>query len=186
MLVTPIDLLLPAAVSAFLAWLASAVIHTALKFHNADYRQIENEAAISEAIRSAKPGKGVHSIPYCVDMKDLQDPQMQQKFEDGPVAFITIFDDGVPKLGPLLLQQIAYFFVGALLVGYCVSLSLGPDAETGILFKTAISISFLAYFWGMIPFKIWYGLTGTTLLRYAVDGLVYALITGGIFVWLWP
>jgi hypothetical protein len=34
--------------------------------------------------------------------------------------------------------------------------------------------------------SIWYHRSWGTTLRYTVDGLVYALLTAGIFGWLWP
>jgi hypothetical protein len=33
---------------------------------------------------------------------------------------------------------------------------------------------------------VWYGRSWMTTIRSTIDGLVYALITAGTFVWLWP
>jgi hypothetical protein len=34
--------------------------------------------------------------------------------------------------------------------------------------------------------SIWWGRKWSTTIRNTIDGLVYALLTGGTFGWLWP
>lgn len=186
MSVSVLQILLPAALSALLAWLASAVMHLVVKHHNSDYLALSNEDAVAEAIRAGSPGKGLHSLPYCVDMSAMSDESMQAKFQRGPVAFVTIFDNGMPNMGKLMLQQILYFFFGAFLIGYCASLALAPGEAYLVVFRTVSAIAFLAFGWAVIPFSIWYGHSWSTSLKYLIDALVYGLITAGTFAWLWP
>ena len=42
--------------------------------------------------------------------------------------------------------------------------------------------------YGFVGFQesIWFGLPGKVAFKHALDGLVYALLTAGIFGWLWP
>ena len=40
----------------------------------------------------------MYSLPHC-DPAQFKDPEMQQKFKDGPQAFITILPGGVPQMG---------------------------------------------------------------------------------------
>ena len=186
MSLTIMQLLLPAALGAVLAWIASASLHVALKFHNADYKALANEDEIAAAIRAANPEKGVHSVPFVPDMKDMANPDMQKKFETGPVSFITIFDNGMPNMPKLLVQQILYFLIGALLVGYCASLALEPGAEYLDVFRFVSAVGFLAFGWAVVPFSIWYGHTWATCARYLVDALIYGLLIAGAYAWLWP
>jgi hypothetical protein len=34
--------------------------------------------------------------------------------------------------------------------------------------------------------SIWYGRSWLAAFKTTVDGLIYALITGAVFMWLWP
>jgi hypothetical protein len=36
------------------------------------------------------------------------------------------------------------------------------------------------------PLSIWYHRDWSTTIRSTIDGLIYALLTAGVFGWLWP
>ncbi|MEL7312094.1 MAG: hypothetical protein AAFN07_11320 [Pseudomonadota bacterium] len=186
MSLTVTQLLIPAALSALLAWIASTLVHLVIKYHNSDYKALKNEGAVADAIGAESPAKGIYTIPYCVDMKEMGSEEMQAKFAKGPVAFVTVFDNGMPKMGKLILQQIVYFFIGAFLIGYCASLAMQPGEDYLVVFRAVSAIAFLAYGWAVIPFSIWYGHLWSTCAKYLVDALIYALLTAGVYAWLWP
>ena len=75
-----IDLWMPILLGGVLAWIASALIHMALKYHNSDYRALSNEDEVAASLRNGAPRPGLHSIPFCGDMKQMGDPAMQEKF----------------------------------------------------------------------------------------------------------
>ena len=41
---------------------------------------------------------GFYSLPHCADMKQMNDEAMQNRFKEGPVAFIAIFPKGMPPM----------------------------------------------------------------------------------------
>ena len=53
---TLLDLWMPILLGTFLAWIASAVIHMALKYHNSDYKELANEDEVGDAVRNGSPG----------------------------------------------------------------------------------------------------------------------------------
>lgn len=181
-----LDLWQPVLLGGFVAWMASALIHMALKYHNSDYRQLSNEDALRSALRSAKPGMGVHSVPYCGDMGQLQDEAMQAKFREGPVALVTVFPNGLPNMGKLVGQQLLHFVLGCALVAYCATLALGPGAAYMTVFRFVSTAGFLTFGWAVIPFSIWYGHSWASTAKYLLDALVYGLVVAGCFAWLWP
>jgi len=95
------QLLLPALLAAALAWVASGVIHMVIKWHNADYNRMPNEDEVVSALRSGDLAPGLYNTPFCLDMKEMADEDMQKRFEEGPVAFVTIFPKG-PRAEPVL------------------------------------------------------------------------------------
>ena len=186
MAVTIIDLWLPILLSSVFAWIASSVIHIVVKYHNSDYQQLSNEDEVAAAIRSGSPAKGVHSIPFCLDMKEMGSPDMQKKFNDGPVSFVTIFDSGMPNMPKLISQQILYFLVGSMFIAYVAGLALPRGADYLEVFRFVSATGFLAFGWAVVPFAIWYGHKWSTTAKYLLDALIYGLLTAGAFAWLWP
>lgn len=184
--VTLIDLWMPILLGAFLAWVASAMIHMALKYHNSDYKQLPNEDEVVAAIGRGAPSPGVHSMPYCSDMKGMGEPAMQARFTNGPVAFVTVFPNGMPKMGKLIGQQMLFFLIGCVLIGGCAAQVLPPGAAPMAVFHLIAPVGFLAFGWGVVPFSIWYGHAWSTTAKYLLDALIYGLVVAGCFAWLWP
>jgi len=181
-----LDLWLPILLGTVSAWIASALIHMVAKYHNSDYQKLANEDEVRAAVRQGNPSLGVHSIPYCVDMEQMQDEAMQSKFREGPVAFVTVFANGMPKMGKLIGQQIVFFLLGSTLVAYCATLALEPGAEFMSVFRFVSAVAFLTFGWAQIPFSIWYGHLWSSTAKYLLDSLIYGLLIAACFAWLWP
>ncbi|MEO0576452.1 MAG: hypothetical protein AAF004_13390 [Pseudomonadota bacterium] len=177
---------LPILLSTILAWIASMLIHMLLKYHDKDYQPLSNEDEVSAAIRNGNPGKGIHTLPFCVDMKAMGDPAVQAKFAKGPVAMLTIFDNGMPNMAKLVPQQILFFLFGMTLIGYAASLALQPGTDYLVVFRFVSTAAFLTYGWANIPFSIWYGHPWGVTARFMADAFIYAFLTAGVFAWLWP
>ena len=94
-----LQLWLPIILGTGLAWIASGLIHMLLKYHNSDYQQLSNEAEVMTVIKNGSPNLGIHSFPFCSDMGEMGNPEVQQKFSLGPVGMLTLFPDGMPKNG---------------------------------------------------------------------------------------
>lgn len=186
MTVSLLDLWLPILVGTALAWVASGVIHMALKYHNSDYQKLSNEDEVMAAVRKGSPGMGVHHFPHCPDMADMQKESMQKKFIEGPVAFLTVFPNGLPNMGKLMVQQISFFLVGCVLIGYVASIVLLPGADYLTVFRVVSTVGFLAFGWAQIPMSIWYGHLWSTTAKYLLDAWIYGLVIAGSFAWLWP
>lgn len=186
MTISLLQLWLPILVGTFLAWMASGLIHMLLKYHNADYQPLANEDEVMDAVRNGSPAQGMHNFPYCVDMNEMKDPAVQERFANGPVGFVTVLPNGMPPMGKLMVQQIAFFLIGCLLIAYCAALALEPGAQYMTVFRFVATVGFLTFGWAVIPFSIWYGHLWSTTARYLLDALIYGLVVAGSFAWLWP
>lgn len=186
-MLTPITALwAPILLATVVAWIASAVVHMVIKWHNADYSALPNEDEVSDALRKGGAGPAFYNLPYCADMKDMGSEAMQAKFNRGPVAMIAIMPSGMPPMGKLLGQQIAHFLVGSFLIAYVATLAFAPGADYLEVFRFIASVGFLTYGFANIPFSIWYGHPWGTTFRFLLDALIYGLLTAGVFAWLWP
>jgi len=63
---------------------------------------------------------------------------------------------------------------------------LPPGASSRAAFHFAGLTAFVAYTLALWPMSIWYRRSWITTIKATVDGLIYALLTAGVFAWLWP
>lgn len=186
MTVSIIELWLPILLGGLFAWLGSAIIHMVIKYHNSDYKRLENEDQISLSLKGNNGKVGIYTLPHCADFKEMSTETVQQKYKDGPVAMITVMNNGLPPMGKLLTQQLLFFIVGCLLVAYVASFTLGTGAEGLSIFRLCFVVAFVAFGWGVIPYSIWFGQPWGVTIKYLVDALIYALIVASTFLWFWP
>ena len=91
---TIMTLWLPILVSAVVVFIAGAVIWMVMPWHKTDWSKTADEEAVRAALKSTGPG--MYSLPHC-NPEQFKDPAMQQKFKDGPQAFITVVPNGMPQ-----------------------------------------------------------------------------------------
>ena len=181
-----IDLWLPILASAVGVFFASSLVHMVLPLHKSDYGELPNEDAVRAAIREGGAGAGHFVLPYCVDFNEMGSEEMQAKFKEGPVGFVTLKEAGMPTMGKTLGQWFLFtVFIGTW-VAYVANLSLVPGAGFIEVFRTAGTVGVLAYAFGTIPESIWKGLSWSISMKFVFDGLLYGLVTGAVFGWLWP
>lgn len=185
-MVALVELWAPILVSAFLVFVASSVIHMALKYHNKEYRGFSNEDEVRAAIRKGNPSPGLYFVPYFADMKECSTPQAEQKLTEGPIAHVTVSPSGKMNMGPQLMQWFIFAVVVSVISAYMASRTLAPNTEYLAVFRIAGCTAFLAYGFAYIPTTIWFKRPWSATLKDLFDALVYGLITGGTFGWLWP
>ncbi|MEO8294806.1 MAG: hypothetical protein ABI613_04755 [Gemmatimonadota bacterium] len=180
------DLWMPILLSAVIVFFASSVLHMVLKYHRSDYRALPGEDAVLAALRSHNAGKGQYMFPYCSDMSLLKGDAMQKKFREGPVGMLTLRDPGVISMGPMLGAWFLYLIVVALLVGYVAGVVLPRGTEFMMVFRVVSATAWLAFAAAHVSQAIWQSKPWPSVIKEVIDGLVYALLTAGVFGWLWP
>ena len=180
------SLWLPVLLSAVLVFIVSALVHMVLRYHNRDYTPIPNEDAIRSTIRNASPAPAQYIIPYCSEMKQMETPEMKQKFTEGPVAVINIMRSGVPNMGRPLTLWFLFSVVVSFFIAYIASRSIPSGVRYLHVFRIVGTIGFLAYAAALVPPSIWMGKPWKITLKEMFDGLLYGLVTAGTFGWLWP
>lgn len=186
MSISLLQLWMPILLGTFLAWIASGLIHMVAKYHNSDYQPLSNEDEVMTAVRNGSPKPGIHSIPYCVEMSEMSKPEVQEKFNKGPVAFLTVIPNGLPNMAKLMPQQIGFFLVGCIFIAYSATQVLAANADDMVVFRFVATVGFLAFGWANVPMSIWYGHPWSTTAKYLLDALIYGLVVAGSFAWLWP
>lgn len=178
------SLWLPIAVSAIFVFFLSAIVHMVLPYHRSDYDRLEDEDAVLDALREQKAGAGNYVAPHCVTPEERKSEEMKAKLERGPLAFVAV----IPKIamGPQLAGWFVYCLVVGFLVAYVASFTVPADAAYLRVFRLVGTVAFLAYAGAAASESIWMGRKWSTTVKNLFDGLVYGLVTGGVFGWLWP
>ncbi|MDH3645740.1 MAG: hypothetical protein OER80_03115 [Gammaproteobacteria bacterium] len=180
------QLWMPIVLGTVLAWVASALIHMLIKYHNTDYKPLSNEDEVRAAVRKGSAAVGFYCFPFCSDMSEMKNEALQQKFIEGPVGFLAIFPNGMPPMGKLLIQQVLFFLIGCFLIAYCAGLALAPGTEYMTVFRFVATVGFMTFGWAVVPYSIWYGHPWSTTAKYLLDALIYGAVVAGAFAWLWP
>jgi hypothetical protein len=180
------QLWMPIILSAVAVFVASSLIHMVLKWHNSDYRKLPNEDSVRAAIRAGNPAPGQYIVPHCLGMKEMQTPEFQQKFVEGPVGFITLRPNGAPRMGGTLALWFLFTLAIGVIAAYVAAKTLPPGATFGQVCRVVGTLSFLAYAGGSVTNGIWMGKPWSSVAKDVVDGLIYGALTGAVFGSLWP
>ena len=180
------QLWIPILVSSVLVFIASSLIHMVFKWHNSDFLKLSNEDEVRAAVNKTKPAPGQYALPHCGDMKDMQKPELQQKFKDGPVGLLLLTTPAVPNMGPILGKWFALNLVIAVLVAYLACKSLHTSASFLQVCRLTSVATFLAYAAGSVSDGIWFYRPWKGVAKDLLDASIYATVTALTFAWLWP
>jgi hypothetical protein len=180
------SVLVPILASAVIVFLASSVLHMMLTYHFSDVAGVPNEAGVMAALRPFNIPPGDYMIPRAASMKESRDPAFLDKLKQGPVAIMTVLPTGPFNMGKSLAQWFVYCLVIALFAGYVASRTLGPGAEYLSVFRVVGTVAFIGFAGGLWQDSIWWSRKWSTTLKSTFDALVYGLLMGGTFGWLWP
>jgi hypothetical protein len=167
-------------------FIVSAILHMVLKYHRADYKPLSDEEAARQGISKSSPAPGVYMIPYCSDMAQMKDPAYLKKYEEGPVAIVTVMPSARPNMGKNLSQWFLFCLLVSFVTSYVARHCLTFGAEAMEVLRLTGTVAFVGYGFGYFVDSIWQGIPWSNSLRGLLDAVIYCLVTGAVFVWLWP
>ncbi len=185
-MVSVTSLWLPILVSAVLVFIASSLIHMVLGYHKNDYRQVPDESGVADALRRFNIPPGDYCLPRAESMAEMKNPAFVEKIKKGPVLLMTVLPNGQWAMGSQLTQWFFFSALVSVFAAYIAGRAFHPGDTYLDVFRFAGCTAFVSYALGAIPPSIWYKKSWATTLRTVFDGLVYGLLTGGTFGWLWP
>ena len=185
-MITLTQLWLPILLSGIGVFIASSIVHMALKFwHQPDYRGFANEGEVAAAIRKGNASPGMYMLPFC-KMEDMKKPESQEKFRQGPVGFMILRASGMPSLGKGLVLWFIFCLVVAFFAAYVAGSTLAAGTAGLQVFRVITTVAFMGFAFGALPLGIWWGQPWKAVTKDVIDGLIYALVTAAIFTALWP
>jgi len=174
----------PVVVSAVLVFIASSIIWMALPIHKNDYKKLEGK---EEGARDLARGlaAGVYMFPWCTPQDEKSDPAAAERLQEGPWGTLSV----LPRrwsMGPML----GLWFGHLLIVSFFVAYITRPGNPAGTpyleIFRVSGAAALVAHAGGIMPACIWQGQPWSQARGRLFDAVVYALITAGVFGWLWP
>ncbi len=178
------SLWLPIVLSAVAVFFASAAIWMLIKWHDSDWSQLPGEDAVRTALSGTPPGD--YTLPYAMSNAARASEEWQAKCKEGPNAMLTVLPAGLPAMGKQLGLWFVYCLAVSLLVAYVLHLTVPTGVDYLRVFRIASVVGFLAYAGGAVPGSIWFGHGWGRTFKDVADGLLYGLLTAGVFGWLWP
>jgi hypothetical protein len=180
------SLWLPILLSAVLVFVASSVIHMFTPLHKNDYRRLPDEDRVMEALRPFAIPPGDYMVPKPASMDDMRSPQFNEKMKNGPVLSLTVMPNGPVAMGSSFVGWFLFSIVVGVFAGYVASRALAPGAPYLQVFRFVGTVAFVGYSLAVWQMSIWFRRSWGTTIRSTIDGLLYGLLTAGVFGWLWP
>jgi len=177
---------LPILVSAVVVFIASSFIHMVAGWHKSDYPKLANEDQVRAALKPLAIPPGDYCIPRPASREDMRSTAFAEKMKDGPVMVFTVRPGGSMGMGRNLSLWFVYCLVMGLLAAYISGAALPPGSPYLRVFRFAGATAFIGYAAALWQLSIWYWRSWSITIKATLDGLIYGLLTAGVFGWLWP
>ena len=178
---------LPILLSGIAVFVVSSVLHMVLPLHRSDYRALPSENEVMESLRRFGIPPGDYMVPRANGMADMKSPAFLDKLARGPVMVVTIMKPGeFSAMGKRLSQWFLYCVIVSYIAAYIASRAAGPGTEWPVVLRFAGCTAFVAYGLGQWQNSIWYSRSWATTIKHNIDALIYGVVTGFIFAWMWP
>jgi hypothetical protein len=188
---------LPILLSSVFVMIASNIIHLLLPWHKNEYPKLPDQDKVMDVLRPFALPPGDYMVPRPSSMKEMGSPEFLDKMSKGPVLVLTVLPNGPTPMATNLVLWFVYSLVVSVFTAYISGRGLPPAAplldvlrSAGVhwasVFRVAGVTSFIGYALALWQMSIWYRRAWSTTLKATLDGLIYAIITGATFAWLWP
>jgi hypothetical protein len=180
------SLWLPVLLSAVVVFLASWIAHAILPHHRGDLKRVPDEEQFLESMRRLGIPPGDYLAPRPASMQEMKNPAFVERRKRGPVVIMTVIAGGPPSMGRELGLWFLFTIVVGIFAAYITGHAVAPGAPYLRVMRFAGATAFFCYSIAQFSDSIWHKRSWATTFKTAVDGLLYGLLTGGVFGWLWP
>ncbi len=180
------ELWLPILLSAVFVFIVSSIFHMAIPIHKGDFRKLPGEEKILAEMRAQGVQPGGYAFPCCENMKDMGSQEMIAKCNLGPVGFMTVMPNGPCNIGKSLVLWFLYTLLISAFVAHLAAQGLDRGQSFKSVFHFVTLAAILGYGIGVLCDSIWKGQKWSISLKFVFDGVVYGIVTGATFGWLWP
>ncbi len=174
---------LPILISSVAVFVVSAIIWMALGYHNKDIQTMPEEGAFHDAIKPLNIKPGLYMFPGCHGV-DLKSEPYLTRWKEGPWGIITVGNQ--PKFAMNLLKTFLSYLVISTFVAYITQLSISPGGDYLEVFRVAGTAAVLGHCFGGLANDFFLGKPTRFIITGFIDGVIFSLVTAGIFASMWP
>ena len=163
---------------------ASYVAWMVLPHHFGDWKKLERESELMDAVNRWNIPAGNYMFPQAGTKKELSSQEHQKRYLRGPRGIISVYR--APNMGANLGLTFLFFFVTTAIIAYVTHIACPPgssDVDFMKVFRIAGTIGILTHASSGVLNSIWFK---RKVSMDAVDGIVYGLLIGLIFAAMWP
>lgn len=180
------SLWLPILVSAAAIFFLSFLMWMVLPHHRKDYAALPDEDGVMSLLRGQHLAPGLYMFPHCKDHQAMKDPEWVKKQADGPSGTLTVMPPGACNMGSALGKWFLLLLVICTVAAYAATIALPAGTGYMTVFRVIGTVMLLAFCSNVLSDAIWKSHPIRPVLLHVFDGVIYALVAGGIFGWLWP
>lgn len=179
-----LPLWLPIVVSAVVVFFASFLAWMVIPHHKQDIKTLPDEKALTNHLKQLSLAPGTYMWPGCVG-GDMKSEDFKARCKAGPWGSINVLAKQ-PNFGLNLVLVFIVYLVISVFVGYLTFRARPLGSQFMPVFQVAGATAILAYCAGGLPGAIFFGKPARFVFTDFMDNLVYGLLTGIVFAWLWP
>jgi len=179
------SLVLGAILGGITAFLWSFISWSFLPWHLIQYRSFQNEDEVSALVSSHTPESGIYLLPMGSPQQGMNAEQKKaaveirtQKMQKGPLMFAAIQRGGFGSFPRVLLTQLLYQMLAALLLTWLLLQTAGLSYARRVAFLAIAGLA--ASVIADLPYWNWYGFpaayTGVNLIDYTLTWLLAGLV----------
>jgi len=150
------------------------------------FPRVPDEDRLMNALRPLALPPGDYLVPRAKGGAEMKSPEFAEKMRTGPNLILTVIPNGPWSMGRNLGLWFAYVLVVSIFAAYVAGRALPPGSAYLEVFRFAGTAAFLSYSAGLWQMSIWFRRSWRLTIWATVDGLIFALLTAGVFGWLWP
>jgi len=185
---------LPILASTAAVWIVSALAWMLVGHHKGDWRAVPREDEFIATVKRMGIAPGSYGFPEFRRLEGMSKEEKRAKMEEmqrSPMGILRVW--GPVSMGRNMLLTLLVLFITSVLIAY-----LGWNAlphgtalgETRPGFAKVMQVlgtaGVLAYCVAGLPNDIWFQRSAREIVMCLIDGIVFGLLTGAVFAWLWP
>ena len=181
---------LPILVSGASVWIASALAWMAIGHHKKDRDPIPGgrEQEFMDAITKLNIGPGNYGFPDFCQHDHLPRKERMEAlnalYDKRPYGILRVW--GEMNMGVNMLLTFLFYLFSSTVIAYLGWAALGTGASFAKVMQISGTAGVLAYCFASFPNDVWFQTKRRAIAMNWIDGIVFGLITGAIFAWLWP
>jgi len=176
---------IPIVVSTVAVFIASSIAWMVLPHHRADIKSLPDEATFVRQLSGLGIPPGLYMFPGCGSPEEMKTEDYHTRFAAGPWGTLTVLGSK-PNFARNLFFVFLLYAVVSVFVAYITAQARPDGAASASVFQVAGATAILGYCAGQVPGAVFLSKPCRFFCTDMIDGVVYGLITGVIFAWLWP